>query len=598
MLLVLILLLIGGLIMGPLMGFMSTGLKVGQLHEDMMYRLYAADAGIEDGLYKIKNEELPLDPYDWDTVYTYNLPDINGKAVEVTIQQTWPLADFEDDSKGTMPHAELVVTGFVIDNETGEYQVEISYDGSQGQLFVERVGVWLPAGFGYVDGSASGITTDNPTITDWRGGKALTWDFIPKVKFEDLPPPPAPAPPPGGFEPAVEYPMKRILNFNYDPPGQPEGTYSWIRTNRNDIYLAWDIDAELCKVTSTATDATTGKQTTIESYTSKEKLVKGETFIKGDYRAIGNSLMQHQSGDYKIRETLLAESSATIQGIDPGDIPAEGVPPDRIPTDAEVEAAYLYWSAWKESPGYTGTEENITELAEEVMEAEFNGQAVTAQRVQILENQHGWSYSCFVDVTDKISDPGTGTYTVGDVEATEGVEGGGSQYEWAYAGWSLVIIYASPSERSHNLFLYDNFLYADSNTYHEFTISGFVVPEMVAGEEGGRLTCFVGEGDEHYDGDSIRINDNLLPEPPDGVNPQDNVWNGKSSGLGGEPIDGVDIDTFDISSHIDEGDTWAEVKLETDISIWNLVYIVLSFRSDIEASLTANAVGSITYSIH
>ena len=48
--LVLIFLLVGGLIIAPLLGFMSTGLKVGQMHEEKMEGFYAADAGISFNL--------------------------------------------------------------------------------------------------------------------------------------------------------------------------------------------------------------------------------------------------------------------------------------------------------------------------------------------------------------------------------------------------------------------------------------------------------------------------------------------------------------------------------------------------------------------
>ena len=53
LILVVILMLSGGLIIGPLLGYMSTGLIVGQTHERLMERLYAADSGVEDALHKM-----------------------------------------------------------------------------------------------------------------------------------------------------------------------------------------------------------------------------------------------------------------------------------------------------------------------------------------------------------------------------------------------------------------------------------------------------------------------------------------------------------------------------------------------------------------
>ena len=55
LILTMILVLVGGLIIVPLLGFMSTGLIVGQVFEKKMAGLYAADAGIEDAMWKLLN---------------------------------------------------------------------------------------------------------------------------------------------------------------------------------------------------------------------------------------------------------------------------------------------------------------------------------------------------------------------------------------------------------------------------------------------------------------------------------------------------------------------------------------------------------------
>ena len=51
---VLILMLLGGLIIAPLLAFMGTGLKSGQVFEKKTTELYAADAGIEDGIWQVQ----------------------------------------------------------------------------------------------------------------------------------------------------------------------------------------------------------------------------------------------------------------------------------------------------------------------------------------------------------------------------------------------------------------------------------------------------------------------------------------------------------------------------------------------------------------
>jgi len=77
--LVLILLILGALIIAPLLGFMSTGLIAGQLNEERMAELYAADAGIEDAIWKLMNDQLPAEE---DQPYYLT---VNGKNVEVSM---------------------------------------------------------------------------------------------------------------------------------------------------------------------------------------------------------------------------------------------------------------------------------------------------------------------------------------------------------------------------------------------------------------------------------------------------------------------------------------------------------------------------------
>jgi hypothetical protein len=87
----------------------------------------------------------------------------------------------------------------------------------------------------------------------------------------------------------------------------------------------------------------------------------------------------------------------------------------------------------------------------------------------------------------------------------------------------------------------------------------------------------VGEGDSYYTGDSIAVNGTTLPGDTD--NPSSNVWNSQSR-IAGTLLKGIDIDTFNISKTIIRpGDNQASIALDTDTDAWNLVYMILSFRS-------------------
>jgi len=84
LILALILLLIGGLISAALLGHMGSGILAGEVYEKRTAELYAADAGVEDAIWKIQHGEVsacpaqPIEP-------PYNI-NVNGKNVTVYIE--------------------------------------------------------------------------------------------------------------------------------------------------------------------------------------------------------------------------------------------------------------------------------------------------------------------------------------------------------------------------------------------------------------------------------------------------------------------------------------------------------------------------------
>jgi hypothetical protein len=80
----LILLLIGGLISAALLGHMGSGIIASQVHERRTAELYAADAGVEDAIWKIQHGETPVCP--GDPYWSYNITDVNGKELQISIE--------------------------------------------------------------------------------------------------------------------------------------------------------------------------------------------------------------------------------------------------------------------------------------------------------------------------------------------------------------------------------------------------------------------------------------------------------------------------------------------------------------------------------
>ncbi|MCJ7670074.1 MAG: hypothetical protein MUO61_06120, partial [Dehalococcoidia bacterium] len=87
MVLALVLLLVGGLIVASLLSYMGTGLLTGRVYERRTAELYAADAGVEDAVWKIQHGDVSLCP--GDPTHSYNISDVNNKSVEVTITSVY-----------------------------------------------------------------------------------------------------------------------------------------------------------------------------------------------------------------------------------------------------------------------------------------------------------------------------------------------------------------------------------------------------------------------------------------------------------------------------------------------------------------------------
>ena len=122
----LILLLIGGLMTAPLLSYMGSGLLAGEVYEARTAELYAVDAGVEDAIWKIQNQDgyLPCSP--GSPARNYTITDINGKDVDITLTSV------------------ALYQG--ITNLTGTYRVESATtgngSGTQIEAYIEGVSMY------------------------------------------------------------------------------------------------------------------------------------------------------------------------------------------------------------------------------------------------------------------------------------------------------------------------------------------------------------------------------------------------------------------------------------------------------------------------
>jgi len=129
MVLVLILLVVGGLILTPLLGLMSTGLVSGQVYEKKTAELYAADAGVEDGIWHLQQGGSV------DDILEFTL---NGKNVTVQMEELphecYELAIYEIISTATSQDGSSTTVMTHVTNIT-LYMDELFLDANAGTVY-------------------------------------------------------------------------------------------------------------------------------------------------------------------------------------------------------------------------------------------------------------------------------------------------------------------------------------------------------------------------------------------------------------------------------------------------------------------------------
>jgi len=112
LILALLVLVVVGLISGPVLSYMVSGLRAGHVFETGAAELYAADAGVEDAVWKIPNSGLcPGYP----TLPPYNLS-VNGKSVGVTIayvNNTTSTITYRVESTATSDESRTKIVAYV-----------------------------------------------------------------------------------------------------------------------------------------------------------------------------------------------------------------------------------------------------------------------------------------------------------------------------------------------------------------------------------------------------------------------------------------------------------------------------------------------------
>ena len=234
---VLALLVLGGLTIAPMADYASTNLNSSRIINKSINGIYAAEAGIEDTLWRLKNSLSPV----------AQLPQ-NINNMQVTIQT-------EDMDTFTLYFGELIQAGthsnylstdgeMVWDTEAQAYKytITVTWESNPGTpvIHLVEVGARLPEGYSYQNGSsalfATNLSSAEPDVTsDTYGACMLNWEFDnphPSVSESD--------------------PVK-TQTFYITGEGELEGDYTWVVADRADVGAVSEISGNLYQITSTAT---------------------------------------------------------------------------------------------------------------------------------------------------------------------------------------------------------------------------------------------------------------------------------------------------------------------------------------------------------
>ncbi len=250
-----------------------------------------------------------------------------------------------------------------------------------------------------------------------------------------------------------------------------------------------------------------------------------------------------------------------------------------IPAGATVVYAGLYWGGV-----YASTNSGITNPPGtlSIDEVKLKNPITTsyttiAAQVRNVENSTfaGWStFMSYADVTSTVVSGGSGDYHVADIALVTG-----SSFTGPHGGWSMVIIYEDPTEKTRNIALWDGFDFFGFGANETFTITGLLTPssgvfETAAGYYGM-------DGEANSSGDYVGINGTALNNA---LNPGNNALNGTISEYGIDTAArnpnfgyswGVDIDIFDATGLVPNSAVDMDVELgSSSEGIWGGALVI------------------------
>ncbi len=163
-----IVLVVGTLMVLPMLNYVSTSLKKGEIIETNVDAIYAAESGIEDGIWQLQNPVWPDFPFSYTLRDASNNPlIINGMTVNVTIDDPMLLmGQAVEDPAVHEKWLRITKTRTTTDNGTHaihEISINMSDWYSNKQIKIERIRVLISGrGLTYIAGSSTSEVYGDP----------------------------------------------------------------------------------------------------------------------------------------------------------------------------------------------------------------------------------------------------------------------------------------------------------------------------------------------------------------------------------------------------------------------------------------------------
>lgn len=224
---------LGSFLIVPTLNYVSTSLKTGDMVEEELEGLYAAEAGMEDAIWRMANDPPPSYPY------PYQLTDLNGLTVSVTIEEITTVSGKDVGATGNHDEYLIVEKAVTYADNTYYYTLTMTNNGT-GNVKIEMILIDFPPGIDYIEGSTGGdlYVSDPVVIGDSSTGITVYWEYLP----------PYPTIPEASF---------KVHTFELSGEEGIEDVegHCCVRATRQDVGTVWDVESKPYSILSEAKDA-------------------------------------------------------------------------------------------------------------------------------------------------------------------------------------------------------------------------------------------------------------------------------------------------------------------------------------------------------